>query len=79
MKLKVFNGSEVFFTSDTHFDHEAIIWLCNRPFTCVEEMNDKLIENWNATVGPGDTVFHLGDFLRLCVVLSCIFANKTNT
>ena len=62
MKLKVFNGSEVFFTSDTHFDHEAIIWLCNRPFTCVEEMNAKLIENWNATVGPGDTVFHLGDF-----------------
>lgn len=25
-------------------------------------MNNKIIENWNAVVKPGDLVFHLGDF-----------------
>lgn len=62
MKLKEISGAVVFFTSDTHFDHEAMIRLCNRPFTSVGEMNAKLIENWNNVVGPDDTVFHLGDF-----------------
>lgn len=27
----------------------------------VNEMNDGLIERWNARVKPGDTVYHLGD------------------
>lgn len=62
MKLKELKGSGVFFTSDTHFDHEGIIRMCNRPFENVDEMNNKLIENWNSVVGPGDTVYHLGDF-----------------
>lgn len=25
-------------------------------------MNTQMIEKWNAVVGPGDTVYHLGDF-----------------
>jgi calcineurin-like phosphoesterase family protein len=24
-------------------------------------MNEKLVENWNAVVGPDDWVFHMGD------------------
>ena len=28
-----FDGSKVFFTSDTHFYHGNIIRFCNRPFT----------------------------------------------
>lgn len=51
-----------FFTADTHFGHENVISYCNRPFEDVLEMNDILIQNWNAVVQPGDTVFHLGDF-----------------
>ena len=41
MKQSIFNfdsGSGVFFTSDTHFGHESIINLCNRPFSSVKEI-----------------------------------------
>jgi len=52
----------VHFTADTHFFHEKILWLGNgRPFDTVEEMNERLVENWNARVAPGDRVYHLGD------------------
>jgi calcineurin-like phosphoesterase family protein len=49
------------FTSDTHFFHENIIMYCARPFSCAEEMNEVLVDNWNKVVRPGDTVYHLGD------------------
>ena len=57
-----FDGSKVFFTSDTHFYHGNIIRFCNRPFKDVETMNETIISNWNNTVGQDDIVFHLGDF-----------------
>lgn len=52
----------IFFTSDTHFGHNNIIKLSNRPFSSVEEMNEGLIERWNDVVGAEDIVYHLGDF-----------------
>lgn len=51
----------IFFTSDTHFGHERILTLANRPFADVEEMNAEIIRRWNNTVNPEDTVYHLGD------------------
>ena len=51
-----------FFTSDTHFGAQRTLDLSRRPFKTVEEMDLKLISNWNKTVRQNDTVYHLGDF-----------------
>ena len=50
-----------FFTSDTHFWHDAMIRIGLRQFATVQEMNETLIARWNAVVPPTATVFHLGD------------------
>jgi calcineurin-like phosphoesterase family protein len=52
----------IYLTGCTHFGHHNIIRLANRPFGSVEEMDEILIENWNKTVKPEDTVVHHGDF-----------------
>ena len=57
-----FDGSRVYFTSDTHFNHTNIISYCQRPFKNVDEMNERIIANWNEVVGENDIIFHLGDF-----------------
>lgn len=58
-KTKKYNN--VFVISDLHFYHENIIEYENRPFKDVEEMNAKLIENWNKVVSDDDLVYILGD------------------
>lgn len=50
-----------FVTSDHHFGHARIIELASRPFGAVDEMNAAMVDRWNALVGPGDVVLHLGD------------------
>src|SRR5262245_45539090 len=52
----------IFFTSDTHFGHTNILKYCRRPFPDVQAMDEALIARWNATVGPDDVIYHLGDF-----------------
>lgn len=52
----------IYFTSDTHFWHRAIITYCNRPWPDQETMNAGLIERWNSRIKATDTVYHLGDF-----------------
>ena len=67
---------DVFFTSDTHFNHKNIIRYCNRPWNSgkdangqlivsddnVNEMNEAIISSWNKVVQPNALVWHLGDF-----------------
>ena len=50
------------FTADLHLGHTNIIKYCQRPFNTVAEMNYYLLKQWNSTVKPDDTVFHIGDF-----------------
>lgn len=52
----------VLFTADTHFGHGGALGLFRRPFASVPEMDRAMIERWNARVGAGDEVWHLGDF-----------------
>lgn len=60
------NGTEslmdLWLISDTHFFNERIIYLQNRPFEDVKEMNASLINRWNNKVKKNDIVFHLGNF-----------------
>ncbi len=57
-----------FFISDLHFGHKNILEFKltdDKPlrpeFHSVEEMDMKIIENWNSVVGPSDKVYVLGD------------------
>lgn len=49
-------------TSDTHFGHANILKYDKRPFKTIQEHDEKLVENWNNTVGDEDEVYHVGDF-----------------
>jgi calcineurin-like phosphoesterase family protein len=55
--------SKIFYISDTHFSHEAIIKFDSRPFETAEEMNEVLVNNWNSVVGEDDITFVIGDFM----------------
>lgn len=54
----------IYFTSDLHFRHSNIIKLESktRPFKTVEDMDAKLIEEWNELITKEDIVYFLGDF-----------------
>lgn len=53
----------IYFTSDQHWGHKAVIWMSQRPFENVHEMNMYMIDKWNEVVGPDDDVYHLGDLM----------------
>ena len=52
----------VYFISDTHFNHKNIIDYTSRDFRTVEDMNKHIITEWNKIVRGKDTVYFLGDF-----------------
>lgn len=53
--------SNIFLTSDLHLSHiKSFLWE-PRGFTSVEEMNEKIVQNWNSVVKENDIVYNLGD------------------
>ena len=53
---------KIWFSADLHLGHSSILEFCNRPFKDGDDMNAKLIHNWNQRIKPEDTVYHLGDY-----------------
>ena len=51
----------IYYTSDLHFGHYNVLRFDNRPFSTIEEMDNKLIELWNKRVTNEDTVYIVGD------------------
>ena len=50
------------FIGDTHWGHAGILrYQPNRRYSSIEAMDNDYIERWNASVKPGDLVYHLGD------------------
>ena len=52
---------EVWVTADHHFWHYRIIEYENRPFKCIDAMNNSMVGEWNDHISEDDIVFHLGD------------------
>ena len=60
--------SVLWLTSDTHFGHTGICRFLRedgitkvRPWNNPDDMDEAMVELWNDTVRPNDTVYHLGD------------------
>jgi calcineurin-like phosphoesterase family protein len=71
MKLIKKPGQNIWFTSDTHYDHSNICrattkWIdadhITRDYKSLDHMNDHLVEQINQNVKQDDILFHLGDF-----------------
>jgi len=52
---------ETYIIGDPHFGHVNIIEYEKRPFQSVEDMDNKLISNWNKTVSKKDKIIVNGD------------------
>ena len=60
--------AELMFISDTHFSHANILTfrglddeLIRPEFDSVEEMDQTMVDNWNAVVSTNTHIYHLGD------------------
>jgi calcineurin-like phosphoesterase family protein len=63
MSVDLINGGKMnFYIADTHFGHNNIIQLDNRPFLDMIEMEGEMVRRWNDVVGKKDDVYILGDF-----------------
>jgi calcineurin-like phosphoesterase family protein len=58
----------IYFISDTHFSHANFLTFkdeggerIRKEFESVTEMDEVMIERWNARVGQDDIIYHLGD------------------
>jgi calcineurin-like phosphoesterase family protein len=76
MRIILEKGQNLFFTSDTHYNHKNICrgvtsWRTvdgeipvnqTRSFDTLEQMNDNIVSGLNHLVGEDDILIHLGDF-----------------
>ncbi len=55
--------SKLFLVADTHWNHNKEFLYKKRGFSSIEEHDETLVQRWNETVRPQDSVIHLGDFI----------------
>lgn len=55
--------SEIFFSSDLHYNHNKSFLYEPRGFTSIEEHDAAIIKNWNEVVSNNDIVYVLGDVM----------------
>ena len=66
--INIKDDSELWFVSDTHFNHMKLVKGCPqhfercRRYETTEEMNEDIKAQWNKFIGPNDIVIFLGDF-----------------
>lgn len=51
-----------FLIANCQFGRSGIIRKNKRPFGNVQDMNEEMVQRWNAVVTENDTVIHLGNF-----------------
>ena len=54
-----------YFISDLHFYDAGIIYYCDRPFSSVEEMHEKIVENFCEKTAGGGEIYVLGDLVGM--------------
>lgn len=47
----------IWFTSDTHFGHENMLRLADRPWSTVGQMNDAMVASINSKVAADDELY----------------------
>jgi calcineurin-like phosphoesterase family protein len=52
----------IWLTSDPRFGHANVIRYFDHTYTSLVEVDDAVAANWNQTVCPNDTLYHLGNF-----------------
>lgn len=70
MKIILEKNQNIFFTSDTHYNHSNICRATSnwpegrgtRDFHSLGEMNDAIVTGINSVVGPDDYLVHMGDW-----------------
>lgn len=61
-KLSEEEYSNLYVTSDTHFNHNKEFIFAKRGYTTPQKMTDDMINTINSVVGENGTLLHLGDF-----------------
>ena len=69
---------EIWLTSDTHFSHNKAFLYAPRGFSCVKDMNETIVHNWNTVVCPRDIVYHLGDMALSDTADAIQYINQLN-
>ena len=74
-------SKKTYITADLHFTHSNVIKYCPETrgqYADAQDMNERMIAEWNSIVHPADTVYILGDFAFDAVQNAVNIAKRLN-